>query len=193
MKVLILCAGKTYDWERGTPQQFFRIDGTTVLERIISQVRKYEPVIVTHRDDIRNGTPDIEHFEPEQHTSIADTWLHTQELWDEQTVVLFGDTIYGEITIEQILKYRGSMMAIGDSAEIFAFTFSKTNHGKLETVLNAVRKVWPGAPWRIYREWCGFDKNNGRREEKVFRWVWDRTADIDSMAEYRDAVKVWGK
>ena len=190
---LILCAGDKYQWETnaGIVQQLLPIDGTTVLKRMVSQVK--EPIIVTCRDEIRNHVPDARHFEPKGHDSIADTWLNTRELWDEQTVILFGDVVYGKITIEQIPKYRGLMMAVGDSAEIYAFSFDSRSHERLAVVLGSVRRLWPGSAWMIYREWCGIARNQGRREHKVFRWVWDRCADIDSMREYRDAVAVWGK
>lgn len=196
MTVLILCAGNKYQWEinENVAQQLLPIAGTTVLRRTVAQVGKhgYEPVVVTHRDDIRNHVPDVEFFEPATHVNIADTWYSTQELWEGQVVILFGDVVYGEKTIEQTLKYRGGLMAIGDSAEIFAFTYQEADYSKLTVALGVERLVFPGAPWVIYRRWRGIPLDSSNRD-KGFKWVWDRTADIDSMREYREALKIWGK
>ena len=191
--VIILCAGERYQWEinAGIVQQFLPIDGTTILRRIVAQVREYEPIVITHRDDIRDHVPDVEFYEPRLHMNMADTFRSTQELWQEQTVVLFGDVIYGEMTIDQILKYRGGFKAIGDSAEIYAFMFSEANHKRLITALSVERLIFPGAAWVIYWQFCGLPRGSGRRE--MFRWVWDRCADVDDMREYAEAVKVWGK
>lgn len=198
LTVLILCAGKRYPWEKDVPQQFLPIAGTTVLRRIISQVREcgHEPIIVTHRDDIRDGISDLQHFEPQgYHRCIAETWLYTQELWKGQTIILLGDVIFGKATIEWILKYRGSMRAIGNSAEIFAFTFSRANHKRLKKVLSEAseHKLWPGSAWIVYRHWCGFSKHDSNRSGRVFQWELDRCADIDSPAGYKEALDVWGK
>ncbi len=193
--VIILCAGALYQWEinRNIVQQFLPIAGTTILRRIVAQVREhgYEPIVVTCRDDIKEHV-DTEFFEPESYGNIADTWYNTRSIWKDQTVVLFGDTIYGPITMEQTLKYRGGFRAIGNIAEIFAFTWQESNYAKLAAVLDIQRKVYPGAAWRIYRCYVGYSPHDGRMD-KSFRWVWDRTADIDDLMEYREALKIWGK
>jgi len=195
--VLILCAGNAAAWEGDQPVQLRKLPGgETVLERIIRQVQGHghEPIIITWRDDIKSSTPDLEHYEPARRRTIADTWLHTKELWREQTVILLGDTVYGKQTIKETLAYRGTMKAIGNSAEIFAFTFSANEHDKLAEVLYEVnRDTEKGAPWLIYRRWIGVAYTNGKREAEVFRGVWDRTADIDSSNSWRGVCKFYDK
>ena len=201
LAVLILCAGKPKRWEKGQPAQLRRVarnDSETVLARAVRQVRDrgYEPIIVTHRDDIRQATPDVEHFEPRhQWRTIADTWLYTRELWRSQPVVTLGDVIHGKLMMDALLAYRGSMRMVGNSAEIYSFTFPAAEHDRVaQTLWNVNFETQLGSPWFIYRRWCGFAYNSPQRENKVFHWVDDRTCDIDGQHQYDGMLTIdWGK
>lgn len=199
--VLVLCAGPPMPWETDPPRQLFLVQkggDETILARIVRQVQdaNYDPIIVTHRQVLRDATPELQHFEPEDYrTTIADTVLHTRSIWHEQTIILFGDTIYGATTIKKILAHRGKMMMVGNSAEIFAFTFSAAEHDKVAKTLYQVNlETTKGTAWYIYRKWCGFPYKSGQREKTVFHEVWDRCTDIDSPREYTDTLKIdWGE
>jgi len=201
LSVLILCAGKIKRWEKGQPAQLRRVaknDPETALARIVRQVRDrgYEPIIVTHRDDIREATPGVEHFEPRhQWRTIADTWLYTRELWRAQTVVTLGDVIHGKLMMDALLSYRGSMRMVGNSAEIYSFTFPASEHDRVAKLLWDVNlETQLGSPWFIYRRWCGFPYQSGQRENKVFHWLDDRTCDIDGQKQYDGMLTIdWGK
>lgn len=200
LAVLVLCAGPLLPWEEGWAKQLRPValsDPETVLGRIVRQVREngHEPIVVTHRWDIREGAPDVGHFEPECRRTIAETWLYTRELWREQTAVLLGDVIHGAATMRETLAHRGSMMMVGDSAEIYAFTFPAEEHDRVaETLYRVDLETLKGSPWEIYRKWCGFPYRSGQREDEVFHLVWDRTGDIDGKRQYLGALTIdWGK
>ena len=194
--VLILCSGIIHPWEGDSPRQLREIGKETILNRTMRQVEGagHEPVIITQRDDIRAGTPDVAHFEPEYKRTIAETWLYTRELWGKQTIVLLGDTIYGNATLAHLMGYRGSFIVMGDSAEIYAFTFPDTQHDKIAKTLYKVNnETWKGSPHFIYRLWCGRPYDQHGIENKVFQWVKDRTGDIDTPNKYKGAKTVqWG-
>lgn len=195
LAVLILCAGAMHPWEEGKPRQLRAMGNETILARIIRQVRhnEHEPTIVTYRDDIRAAVPDCQFFEPLYRRSISETWLYTRELWREQTAILLGDVVHGKLTMKNFLAYRGSMKMLGNSAEIFAFTFSGDEHdGVAQIIYETNLHTFKGSPWEIYRHWCGAPfGQRGFREKEVFQWVWDRTCDIDTPSEYRGAVGVF--
>jgi hypothetical protein len=194
LAVLILCAGKLRVWEKDEPKQLREIGGETILNRQIRQIREngYEPIIITWREDIIAATPELMHYDPAYCRTIAETWLYTRELWREQTVILLGDVIHGSKTMREMLAYRGPMKMIGNSAEIFSFTFSEKEHAKTADVLYKTnRDTLKGSPWEIYRCWCGVAYNKrGFREKEVFQWTWDRTCDIDTPSEYQGALGV---
>jgi hypothetical protein len=197
LAVLILCAGFLHEWEGGSPRQLREIGGETVLDRQIRQIRAngHEPIIVTWREDIIAATPDVVHYDPLYFRTIAETWLYTRELWRAQTVILLGDVISGDLTMREMLAYRGEMKMIGNSAEIYAFTFSSKEHDKAARVLYETdRDTLKGSPWEIYRRWCGTAYNNrGFREAAVFQWVWDRVCDIDSPNEWQGALRIFNE
>lgn len=195
LAVLILCAGEMCLWEDNSPRQFWSVGSETVLGRIVRQSRQSggEPIIVTHRQDLRENSMGCQYFEPERRRTIAETWLYTRELWREQTVILLGDVVFGELTMKNSLAYRGPMKMIGNSAEIFAFTFPEQEHERVAKMLYQVNaETKKGSPHLIYRCWCGLSYTNGNLTKGSFQWVWDRTTDIDSREEYEAARKVWG-
>lgn len=194
LAVLVLCSGRLRVWEGDEPKQLRKVGKETVLARITRQVRDngYAPIIITWRKDIMAATSHLPHHQAEHCRTIAETWLYTRELWREQTVILLGDVIHGNETMKNLLNYRGTMKMVGNSAEIYAFTFPSSEHDKTaNTLYDTNRDTTKGSPWEIYRRWCGTEYNNrGFRENKVFQWVWDRTCDIDTPNEYAGALRV---
>ncbi len=219
LQVLILCSGKILGWDTvdgGIACQlrpWQNRNAESVLQRQIRQVQdrtSVDPIIVTHREDIKLHTPDLMHYQPEKRRTIARTWLSTVELWREQTLVLLGDCVFGSQTMEKMLNHRGPMWMTGNDAEIFAFTFCQDEHQRVIDMLYEVNaETQKGAPWAIYKCWVGYPKpyhqgqrhlettrvgNSPRDESCVFQWVWDRCCDIDNNAEYASMLRVdWGK
>jgi len=198
--VLIMLAGPPMPWEKDVPRQLlavYKSKPETILGRIIRQVQKadHEPIIVTHRQEFRDVTPDLEHFEPvDYRTTIADCILHTRAIWRKQTVILLGDVVYGNDTIKHLLDFRGEMLVVGNGAEVFGLSFNAASHEKLANVLYQVNmETTKGSPWEIYRKWCGFPYKSGQRETTVFHEVWDRCTDIDGPRQYQEMLRVdWG-
>jgi hypothetical protein len=217
LQVLILCSGNKKQWEietGGVCRQFRpwkRGNPESILHRQIRQIREMadvDPIIITHREDIRLHTPDLIHFCPEKRRTIARTWLSTTELWKEQTLVLLGDCVFGSLTMKKMLDHRGSMWMIGNDAEIYAFSFCKAEHQRVIDMLYEVNvETLKAAPWEIYKCWMNYPKPyrqgqgpqevgrttqgaTNRDDNYVFQWNWDRCCDVDSPAEYAGVLTV---
>ena len=197
--ILILAAGTEVAWEKkiGTAKQLLPMDGDTVLGRIIRQVRErgVEPILVTHREDFVNTAKDVVHYEPASRNTIADTILNTQDLWAGQTVILLGDTVFGNATLNMILAHRGPFTAFGNSSEIFAFSFNDDSHEHFISTLEktiADPHCWKASPWQIYRIYCGKRPDQSYIDKYTFEFARDATGDIDSLQEYNAMRKIAG-
>lgn len=198
--VLILAAGTEAGWEKkiGKAKQLLRLGKECVLARIIRQVRErgYEPVLVTHREDFIDVARDLAYYEPASRASIADTILHTQELWGDQATILLGDVVFGAATLDMVMAHRGAWTAFGNGAEIFAFSFQREDH---EYFISTLKKVIAhplckkGAPWQIYRIYCGKRPEWRHIDGHTFKYTRDATGDIDSHYEYRAMRRIAGK
>ena len=189
---LILCCGIKHFWEE-TPRQFWPIGKETILDRLIRQVKSsgIMPVVVTNRQDIceRMIKQNIAIYNPEHCRTIAETWLFTVDLWREQTIVLLGDTIYPNDVIKDILEDDPYMQMYGNSAEIFSCSFDEGYHQTLmNTLFETNRDTWKAATWEIYRHWCGFPYDSGKKETKFLKII-PNTADIDAPYQYEDVIK----
>ena len=197
--VLILAAGTEVSWEKkiGSAKQLLALGKDTVLGRIIRQVRErgVEPTLVTHREDFINTAKDVIYYEPASRATIADTLLHTQDLWGGQTVILLGDTVFGNATLNMVLAHRGPLTAFGNSAEIFAFSFRDDDHDHLISTLEKVIAdplCKKGSPWLIYRVYCGKRPDSSHIVKYSFKFSKEATGDIDSLHEYNAMCKIAG-
>ena len=126
--VLILAAGPAWrGWTVETPKQLALIAGEPVILRTIRQLKErgQEHVIaVTHNKAIQAVVP--RYFKPAKFYWRTETLLSTQELWDERTIVLHGDTIYSPKIMDAIVATQEPFMFIGIGnklhVEAYAFT-----------------------------------------------------------------------
>ena len=206
--VLILAAGNAVRIG-GECKQLLHIGNTTILGRIIKQVRErgYDPVVVTHHEMIQSYAADIwdiGYFVPEKHSVTCETLLSTESLWTNRTIVLLGDVIYSNATMDAIFdvatnKEEFITRVFGDHWEVFAIVlileegFDCYGYERIRQSLESAKDYRGGKLRFFYRLLMGFDIDEKEKEGEpletvVFYYIHDWTRDIDMPSQYERAL-----
>ena len=92
MVYLILCAGISRRWKHKTPKQLLTVDGETLLQRMVRQLKSMgagEIYVVAW--DRRLKVDGCGFYYSKPNTRTIGTLLDTKRLWDGGVVVLLGD------------------------------------------------------------------------------------------------------
>lgn len=164
-KVLILVAGSQEGW-RGE-RHLLPIAGEPLLARSVRMMRDrgYEPVMVASRPEIQEMTS--RHFVPDDDKYVLSTVLSTQPLWDDRTVVLFGDIIWSEQSLDTVFRDRQSLRFYpGYPAGVLGFAFGEEWQSEVirqsQRIIDDSRLDLPNRDGRrlighLHRAMCGFD------------------------------------
>lgn len=208
LKIFILCAGNHTRWGNhlGIPKQLIRINGETLLDRIIRLFGKhgYHNIDIISNDE-RLKLSNCNFFRPSNFRWAVETFLSTQTLWKNKTLVLLGDVFYTEKAIKIILKSNQGIHFYGRPSaskftftpygEIFAFSFDQNSWNKMvEHSENAITDATLGGRgklWELYRSIAGFQLTEHKIEKQIFIPIHDFTDDIDSPDEYNKVIKTY--
>ena len=196
---LIMAAGDSSRMG-GMIKQLLPIGDTTIIGRILTQlrVRETRAIIVTHRSAIAGYHHRF--HKPEKRDTVCDSLLSTEHLWDDRTIVLLGDVVYSNETLDLIMGCSDPIRVFGNTWEVFAIVFDKSMHAKVKRSLRRARKhvavgvniTHVGKLRHFYRDFCGLpmdfiDKPGVAPEPIVFcyipNWI-DWTMDIDTHHDY---------
>jgi len=161
---LILAAGTQTRWNAGDIvglpkiKQLVDIDGETLIENI--QHKFKDSIVVTNDKDIISKSQ--KYFNPEQPTPTIGCLFSTRDLWEEWTVILLGDTLYGRNTKKLIARQKEPIMFYGDKGEIYAIKFHISISYLVVFAINQIVSspnfdVRYGKLWNLYRQMNGFD------------------------------------
>lgn len=195
--VLILAAGKALRM-KGCLKQLLPIGDTTIIQRILTQVenRGHRAIVITHNDEIA-AIHDRVH-NPKNRETTCNSLLSTAHLWDDRTIVLLGDVIYSDKTMDDIFDCYDPLKAFGNSSEIFAIVIRNINIRKIKTSLRK-GAVYPnksnksatnkGKLRYFYRAFAGIDMDTKEVSGKppkqpTFHHVRDWTMDVDTPHHY---------
>lgn len=185
---LILAAGEAARMN-GTLKQLLPIGNTTILGRILSQLKMHQTrsIVVTHQSAIAGYHHRFHN--PENRNTVCDTLLSTSHLWDDRTIVLLGDVVYSDYVMGLIMNSVDLIRVFGNTWEIFAVVFDKKNHAKVKTALRKGSTHRRGKLRYFYHAYCGFEMGcqeveTEPLEEDVFFYVRDWTRDIDTAHHY---------
>jgi len=190
MQVLILCAGKATRFG-GVAKQLLSIGKESILERIVRQVRErgQEPTIIARSGEF-NVLGSKAYF-PAKYEVTCDTFLSTEILWEDRTVILLGDTIYSNEAMDKIFECDQDIMIFGDKWEIFAVSFDNPN--KVKIALTKAITQHPGKLSQFYYALIGIPAHadRGLKDQMEnwpnFHYIDDWTRDIDLPSEYTKA------
>ena len=102
MKIIILADGEGKRWGnyKGVPKQLLRIDGETLLDRMIRQFKEYEDDIIiigSHKN--KDATND--HFTSAQKRKL---FLEIAEKYQEPFILLNGDCYYTDAIVKDCIE-----------------------------------------------------------------------------------------
>ena len=193
--VLILAAGEARRFD-GISKQLLNVKDEMIIERIVRQVthRGCSPYVITDNKEIINALSIWRFvFRPVSHKVTCDTFLNTQELWNDRTIILLGDVIYSKKLMDSIFIYDKSIRVFGNQWEVFAISFAKEVHDKVIETLEIAKDTYPAKLRTFYKMYCGFDADQPETEDQlesvVFEWMNDWSRDIDSLEEYHNMVR----
>jgi choline kinase len=200
--IFILAAGMAVRFNN-TPKQMLPIGKETIIERIVNKVRDrttINPTVVTHNSEIMIYCVEAlkaRCFIPIEHSVTCETLLDTRGVWKERNIILLGDVIYSNDLMNMIFEvaeHGDKTVVFGDTWEIFAIVFSKSDKEKVIEALNTAINGSAGKLRNFYKAYCGFDMDceeveRETLEDDVFCYVHDWTVDIDTPDEYDTAIR----
>lgn len=139
-------------------KQLVKVNGRTLIEDV--QKKFPESIVITHRKEIKDRS--FRWFEPENNEVTLATLFSTRDLWQDWTVILLGDVLYGKETIKKINSQAEPIMFYGDKGEIYAIKFSLALSVNIVLAIHKIiqsEKFKPkfGKLWNLYRELIGED------------------------------------
>jgi len=163
---IILAAGNQERWNlsdsRGmilpSIKQLVQVNNRTLIEDI--QAKFPESIVATHRKEIKDRS--LRWFEPEQHDITIATLFSTRDFWQDWTVILLGDVLYGKNTRRLLKQQQDPIMFYGDKSEIYAIKFhlsvSPNIIFAIHNIINSpLFKPKFGKLWNLYRQLVGVD------------------------------------
>lgn len=162
MKYVIMADGHMQRWkaECDTPKHLLRVEGETLLERLVRQLRSglgKDEVIITSHDRRYEVSGAVRH-EPENNHLEIDRF--TWELIDRNTCFLYGDTCYTDAAIQAIRNSRTDQLhffgtddaivavIVGDP-DVLRFHIRRVK----ELYLNG--KIGDCRGWQVYQSYVG--------------------------------------
>jgi len=161
---LILAAGSQTRWNHGDiiglpkVKQLVDIDGIPLIRKI--QTEFADSIVVTKDPEIIAHSN--KYFEPVNSEVTIATLFSTRDLWEEWTVILLGDVLYGRNTRKLIHRQKEPVMFYGDKGEIYAIKFHlSVSHLIIYAISQIVNSPdfhsRYGKLWNLYRQMNGFD------------------------------------
>jgi len=150
--VFILAAGTSRRFGGKILKQELPINGEKIIRRIIRQVREYDNriniYILTWHDTLKFGDVNIidTKVRPQE---LSDTILLSYPYWGKRNVILLGDVVYSNDTINKILSHNNGVTIfardkcpIKSSSERVALTFPIEYSNYLWLLLHKAARIF---------------------------------------------------
>lgn len=189
-KVIILAGGEAKRY-MGLPKQMVDICGEPLIHRICRQVveRGYGPIIATDNDTIIKYFIDLHRihdtpmrfYSPDKGT-VQYGWMRTRPLWQKRVIMLWGDVIFSQATMDRIFDSKG-FCNFGSirQAETFAWGYDECDYDRLLLASEATDYI----EWHFYRYLIGIPLETTGYDTEIFQDIKDYTTDIDYPLEYK--------
>ena len=196
---IVLAAGEGKRWGNytGVPKHLISIDGETLIERTVRQVRRYADKVYVVSSDSTYQLQNAELFIPKQEYIPAEIHKFTssRSLWSEQTLLLFGDAYYTDEAISIIaqdtndftflLRSEASSFTQKKYGEIYALAFNESAHPQINQALDNLlnqQEVLHAGGWHLLKVLVGLN-NKSRNKDYLtkghFIEIDDWTEDFD--------------
>lgn len=195
MKYIIMADGKMSRWNSkdGTPKHLVKINGETLLERIVHQIRSNsfdsEIIITSHNPlyEVKGAC----RYEPKNNIYEIDRF--TEELIDDNCCFLYGDTYYTDDSIKQILNCeKEDLHFFGNMKSMIAVVV--TNSKIMRACINDVKCLYLKGQLKECKGWQVYQcyKNLPYDEisiEGSFSLIEDGTQGFNTFEEYAEFMK----
>lgn len=189
MKIFILAAGQQLRFpDNYTPKQLLIINGETILERQLRQLRERNltATVVTKNPLIQEKSP--EWIAPKNNSTVVKTLNSTLDYWEDSAIFLLGDVFYSNELFNNIITNTQEIKFWVSGSEIFAAKLSKE---KTKAALKEIINHRYAKLWHLYRAL----NNKNINKHEIFKndmtgdIIVDHTFDIDSLQQYEDVSK----
>ena len=194
--VIILAAGDAVRFG-GIRKQLLPIGATSILKRMVDQAKHNCccPTVVAADDEIISAALSYgaQAYLPVNKNATCDTLLSSWELWSDRVVVLLGDVVYSNDTINKIFSYDGQFSAFGDTWELFALSFTRPSFSGVCASLNKAKVYKFGKLRYMYKNYIGIPMDSkeieGSPPGSKFVYIRDWTMDVDMQDEYNNLMR----
>ena len=191
MKYIIMADGNGTRWNnyKGIPKHLIRINGETLLERLVGQLKKYdkesEVVITSHdkRYEVKGAT----RYEPLNNHLEIDRF--TYELIDDGVCFLYGDTYYSSKAIKTIINTStDKVLFFGTKESIIAIKVEQKDVFKKH--IDRVKKLFLEGKikdckgWHVYQSYENLDFDV-KKIAGNYILISDNSRDYNTPADYK--------
>jgi hypothetical protein len=207
-RVVILAAGDGTRWKnyRETPKHLVEIEGQRLLDRTISQYKKYTDDIVVVGSDERYRIDGTQLFVPDRPMKFVypnyvprewremDKFLSSVHLWDtsKRTILVYGDVYFTDEAVHTIMTHEGSWRCFCRTKEsqitgkmckeIFSFSLDPEHHNVFQRALDVLASTnTTTGGWSLFRYLTSGNANVNKNYEQVFNN--DKYVEIDDWTE----------
>ena len=191
MKYIIMADGNGTRWNnyKGIPKHLIRINGETLLERLVGQLKKYdkesEVVITSH--DKRYEVDGATRYEPLNNHLEIDRF--TYELIDDGVCFLYGDTYYSSKAIKTIINTStDKVLFFGTKESIIAIKVEQKDVFKKH--IDRVKKLFLEGKikdckgWHVYQSYENLDFDV-KKIAGNYILISDNSRDYNTPADYK--------
>ena len=187
MNVFIHCAGEQVRWLGSESKHLVDINGVPLLGRTIDQVLRFGNIQPSSISVLARNDTDYRDFCYGRYVHrlvVGDTangcstMLDTESLWDDRTIILLGDVYFTDITIKQILDYRGRFCIWWDRQDVFAASWGQDSNWMMRLLLES--KKFTSFSHMVNVLWSFGDQPG----YGVCQDVCDQTQDFDTLDDY---------
>lgn len=190
MKYIIMADGKGTRWKnyKNIPKHLIEINGETLLERIVKQLKKRDKgseIIITSHDK-RYEIKGAKRYEPLNNILEIDRF--TEELIEDDICFLYGDTYYSDDAIDIIINTKAEdLMFFGNKKSIVAIKIKDSKifkyHVKNVKYLYLRGKIKNCKGWQVYQSFQNIRYGTKKIKDK-FIVVDETTVDYNTPKEY---------
>ena len=188
MRYIIMADGKGTRWGNFTdrPKHLIEIDGETLLERLVRQLRTFDDVCditITARDP-RYEVAGVTRYVPKNNRDEIDRF--TVELIEDHVCFLYGDTCYTDEAVANITRTEGSgLLFFGDDRRIIAVKVFDGD--RMKQHIDRVKQHNPdGKGWHVYQSYSGLELH---QLGDGFVFTRDGTQDFNTPEDYLTFIK----
>ena len=177
MKIFILACGQQDRFKCGI-KQLLKVDGETLLDRMIRLCKPHKPTIVTWKPELEGFDADYHFFD--ERNCVLNTLKSTRQLWHHKNIVLLGDVMYTEDSMKRILECDKDLCFFTDINDIFAFVFTGNYPGDIAYHLSRCIDINKNEVVTRFRHLFAYF---GSRWDSL-ELICDETQDFDQDLEY---------